>query len=234
MPDANFDQSDAFSIEATLGDPLPADPLSIWKAWFDEAREKAVQPNPNAMTLATIEPDGSPSARIVLCKGMNLEPDAGYIVFYTNYEGRKGKALTANPRAALVFHWDDLDKQVRIEGPVVRSPASESDAYYASRPLESRLGAWASRQSQPIESRDKLLEQVVEVMQRFSVDVFSDAPPPIPRPPFWGGYRVWAQAVEVWLGGPGRLHDRARWTRALTPTEGGFTPGPWSATRLQP
>ena len=217
-----------------LGDPLPADPLSIWKAWFDEAREKKIQPNPNAMTLATIDPDGSPSARIVLCKGMNLEPDAGYIVFYTNYDGRKGNALAANPRAALVFHWDDLDKQVRIEGPVVKSPAAESDAYYASRPLESRLGAWASRQSQPIESRDKLLEQVVEVMQRFSVDVFSDAPPPIPRPPFWGGFRVWAQAVEVWLGGPGRLHDRARWTRALTQKDGGFTPGPWSATRLQP
>lgn len=234
MPDANFDQSDAFSIEATLGDPLPADPLAIWKEWFDEAREKKVQPNPNAMTLATIEPDGSPSARIVLCKGMNLAADAGYIVFYTNYDGRKGKALAANPRAALVFHWDDLDKQVRIEGPVVKSPDAESDAYYASRPLESRLGAWASKQSQPIESRDKLLEQVVEVMQRFSVDVFSDTPPPIPRPPFWGGFRVWAQAVEVWLGGPGRLHDRARWTRSLTPGAIGFTPGPWSATRLQP
>lgn len=233
MP-GNFDQSDAYAIPDLLPDPLPADPWGLFKGFYDEARAKRVQPNTNAMTLATVDADGTPSARIVLCKDMNLAPEAGYIVFHTNYRGRKGRALEANPRCALVFHWDDLDKQVRVEGTAVKSPAEESDAYFRTRALESRIGAWASEQSQPLGSRDDLMGRVAEVVERFKVDLFSDAVQEIPRPAHWGGFRVWAGAVEVWVGGPGRVHDRARWERTLTAREGGFDVGPWRATRLQP
>ena len=220
-------------MDELIPDPLPPDPLAVWKQWFDEAHQKKVQPNPNCFTLATIDPDGRPSARIVLCKGMNIAPNAGYVVFHTNYQGRKGLALAANPRAACVFHWDDLDKQVRIEGPVVKSPAAESDAYFNTRPIERRIGAWASNQSQPLQSREQLLQQAMEIMLRFGV-AMDDESAVIPRPPHWGGFRVWAETVEIWIGGPGRLHERARWIRPLTPSADGFTPGSWSATRLQP
>jgi pyridoxamine 5'-phosphate oxidase len=234
MTPGNADQSDAFEIEQTLPEPLPSDPWGIFREWFERARRDRVQPNPHAMTLATIDPDGRPSARIVLCKGMDLSPAAGYIVFYTNYEGRKARALLANSRAALVMHWDTLDLQVRMEGLCVQSPAEESDAYFKTRPVESRIGAWASRQSRPIASREALLEQVAEVVARFGVTLDDPEKAVIPRPPFWGGFRFWADAVELWVGGPGRVHDRARWTRPLTEREGGLTPGPWQATRLQP
>jgi pyridoxamine 5'-phosphate oxidase len=234
MPDALLE---AYGSEM-LPDPLPAEPFALFRAWFDEAHQRRVQPNPNAMTLATVDPDGRPSARIVLCKAIHEDP--GRIVFYTNYNGRKGAALAANPRASLVFHWDPLDRQARIEGPVLRSPAEESDAYFRSRRLESRLGAWASDQSRPVESREKLLEQVAERARELGVDLSKIADggggedAEIPRPPHWGGYRVWAERVELWCAGTGRVHDRAEWTRSLTPAGDGYTGGPWSATRLQP
>lgn len=231
--DPPTDRSDPFSMDELLPEPLPPDPLAVWKAWYDEAHDKRVQPNPNCFTLATIDPDGRPSARIVLCKGMNLAPGAGYIVFHTNYQGRKGRALAAHPRACAVFHWDHLDKQVRIEGPVLKSPVAESDAYYRTRPLERRIGAWASRQSEPLESREQLLMQAMEVVQRFGI-AMDDERAELPRPAHWGGYRLWAEWVEVWIGGPGRLHERARWTRTLAPAGEGFSPGPWASTRLQP
>ena len=238
MPPRNADQSDAYAIPDLLPDPLPTTPWGLFREWYDQARTQRVQPNTNAMTLATIDPDGTPSARIVLCKDMNLGDDAGYLVFHTNYHGRKGRALAAHPRCALVFHWDDLDKQVRIEGHAARSPEAESDAYFRTRALESRIGAWASQQSEPLDSREALMGRVAEVIQRFEVDLFSDREQVIPRPPHWGGFRVWARAVEVWVGGPGRVHDRARWERSLAPVPRGggrgFDPGPWSRTRLQP
>lgn len=223
-----------FSSAHTLGDPLPPDPLAVWKQWFDEAHARRVQPNPDAFALATVEPGGAPAVRMVLCRGMNLAPDAGYIVFFTNYDSRKGRALSSNPRAAALFHWDVLDRQVRIEGPVVRSPSEESDAYFASRPVESRIAAWASRQSEPIESREALLMQAMDVIRRLNLDLDRLEGSHIPRPPNWGGFRLWAETVELWLSAPGRLHDRARWTRSLTSRSHGFVPGPWLATRLQP
>ncbi|MDX2115531.1 MAG: pyridoxamine 5'-phosphate oxidase [Planctomycetota bacterium] len=229
--------SDSFEPEELLPEALPEEPWWFFTAAWREAHDRRLQPNPNCFTLATIDPDGRPSARIVLCKDMNLAPDAGYIVFHTNRQGRKGRALAANPRAAAVFHWDDLDKQVRIEGPVVHSPDAESDAYFDSRPLERRIGAWASNQSQPLDSRETLVMQAMEVMQRFGVSL-DDQDARIPRPPHWGGFRLWAEAVELWVGAPGRLHERARWTRALqphqTPQGPSFRPGSWSRTRLQP
>ncbi len=180
------------------------------------------------MTLAVATASGELSARIVLCK--QLEPAAGSLVFFTNYHSRKGRALEENPRAAAVFHWDTLDRQIRLEGGIARVSAAESDAYFATRPWESRIGAWASQQSQPIPSRDAFVEQIRGVMARFGID--PQNPPAagddihIPRPPHWGGYRLTAQHVELWCSAPGRLHDRAVWKRS---PDGG-----WTATRLQP
>lgn len=226
----------AFTTGERLPDHLPGEPFAHFESWFREARDNAIQPNPNAMTLATVDPDGRPSSRIVLCKSIEREP--GCVVFYTNYTSRKGRALGANPRASLTFHWDPYDRQVRVEGPVTRTSEDESDAYFRTRAWQSRVGAWASDQSEPIESRQKLLEQVAKRGAKLGVDVAKAAVTRgdihIPRPPHWGGFRVWAERVELWCGGVGRVHDRAHWTRELTPSGEGFSPGPWSATRLQP
>lgn len=235
MPE--IDLSAIFSPHNTLPDSLPADPWPLFRDWFDEATSGKVTPNPNAFTLACLDENGIPTARIVLCKKML---DAGAIVFHTNYLSRKGRGLTAHPRAAAVFHWDSLEKQVRIEGMVVKSPAAESDAYFKTRGWENRLGAWASDQSQPIESREALLFKVAEAMDKVGVsikDIMDNGNDvAIPRPPHWGGWRLWAERIELWIGGPGRVHDRAVWTRTLKPSasEAEFAFGPWTSTRLQP
>ena len=240
----NFDQSDAApGGPETLPEPLPADPLPLFEAWFDEALERRLQPNPNAMTVATLGPQGELSARIVLCKGYDLR--AGYVEFYTNGQSRKGAALAANPRAALLFHWDALDRQIRIEGPVSRVPPAKADEYFASRHPLSRVGAWASAQSEPIGSRDAFDEKVRAAAARFGVDLAAIAQPgapdvAIPRPAHWGGWRVWAERVELWIGRAGRIHDRALWTRELRPTgdeDLAFSAagdGAWRVSRLQP
>ena len=184
------------------------------------------------MVLATTTPEGHPSARVVLCK--DIQPVPGFIVFYTNYESRKGRELAANARAAVVMHWDHLHRQVRVEGRIVKAPAADSDAYFASRALESRVGAWASQQSQPIESRARLVSAVAAASKKFGV-AEGKGEAQVPRPPHWGGFRLWAESVELWVEGDARIHDRARWTRTLTPHgETQFEAGPWSATRLQP
>jgi pyridoxamine 5'-phosphate oxidase len=209
-----------------LGNPLPAEPLLLASEWLAEAWRRRLQPNPNAMTLATATLEGWPTARIVLCKDVVGVP--GYVVFYTNFQSRKGLELARNPRAAAVMHWDHMHRQVRIEGLVQTAPAADSDAYFASRARDSRIGAWASAQSQPVASREALLAQVREAAARFSEGA-------VPRPSFWGGYRLWAEAVELWVAGQARIHDRARWTRTLEQaSDGSMRPGPWSATRLQP
>lgn len=225
--------------EDSLPDELPADPFPLFQSWFDEAHARKVQPNPNAMSLATIDADGTPSVRIVLCKG--IDAARGFIAFYTNYRGRKGRALEANPRAGVCFHWDALDRQVRIEGPVTRSPEAESDAYFKTRPLDRQLGAWASDQSEPIASREALFEKAAMVMARFCSDpnLKPGEIPEIPRPPHWGGYRLWAARIEVWIGSSARMHDRAVWVRPLAGATvdgvpGYVAQGPWEATRLQP
>ncbi len=215
---------------------LPAEPLAVAAHWLAEAWRDRRQPNPNAMVLATTTNDGHPSARVVLCK--DIAPQPGYVVFYTNYRSRKGWELAANPRAAAVMHWDHAHRQVRIEGPVVMAPAADSDAYFASRAWQSRLGAWASAQSEPIGTRQLLLAAVAAAARRFGApdparETASDVT--IPRPPHWGGYRLWADTVELWVEGEGRIHDRARWSRTLTARQDGqFEAGSWTATRLQP
>ena len=208
-----------------LPSKLPADPMPLVAEWLAQAREQKIQPNPDSMVVATSTPDGQPSARVVLCK--KLVADPGYAVFFTNYESRKGAELAANPRVAGVLHWDTWSRQVRLEGRVVLSPAAESDEYFASRALDSRIGAWASLQSQPLDSRTTLLKRVAVEAARHGT-----APT---RPPHWGGYHFWPDALELWCEGAFRVHDRARWTRTLLPAGAtGFEPGPWQATRLYP
>jgi pyridoxamine 5'-phosphate oxidase len=214
-----------------LPEPLPESPLGLFTQWFAEARAQSVQPNPDAMVLATVGADATPSARVVLCK--RIDP-SGYLVFFTNYRSRKACELSEHPRAAVVMHWDAMHRQVRIEGTVVRSPAAESDEYFASRALASRVGAWASRQSEPLESRAALAQEVARFERQFGVDPIAGSGQ-VPRPPHWGGFRLWIDRLELWVEGPGRIHDRAVWTRELRAQDGfTFTGGPWSATRLNP
>jgi pyridoxamine 5'-phosphate oxidase len=222
-----------------LPDPLPAEPLAVVSRWMDQAWAARRQPNANTMVLATSTRDGRPAARVVLCK--DIVPQPGYVVFYTNYLSSKGRQLKENPRAAAVIHWDALHRQVRIEGLVVTAPAADSDSYFAARSWDKRVGAWASAQSEPVASRAVLERAVAAAAQRFGTPVPGTAEADakfdvaIPRPPHWGGYRLWADAVELWVEGEARIHDRARWSRTLTPGAGeAIAAGPWSVTRLQP
>jgi pyridoxamine 5'-phosphate oxidase len=223
-----------------LPEPLPAEPLGVVARWLADAWAARRQPNANAMVLATSTADGRPSARVVLCR--DVVPQPGYVVFYTNYQSSKGRQLTDNPRAAAVLHWDALGRQVRLEGAVVQSPATESDAYFAARSWDKRVGAWASAQSEPVPSRAALERAVAAAAQRFgtpihgSPGVDENLKVDVPRPPHWGGYRLWADAVELWVeGSKGRIHDRARWSRTLRSAPGGaFEASAWQVTRLQP
>lgn len=238
---APTDPGNVDAVRAWLTEPFPSDPLPALQEWIDEASTKNLQPNPNAMSLATVDEDGRPSARIVLCRGVDLQ--AGYIEFFTNTESRKGLALGANPYAAALFHWDDLNRQVRIEGPIVRTPDDRADEYFATRHPVARLGAWASDQSRPIESREALDARVRGAGERFGIDLGRlakegrDMRVDVPRPKHWGGYRVYAERVELWIGRDGRIHDRALWTRGLTRTsdaEFAFRASAWRVSRLQP
>lgn len=229
-----------------LPDTLPTNPLPLANRWLEEAWQAGTQPNPNAMVLATVDDTGRPSARVVLCKEINST--GGYVAFFTNYDSRKGLELAANGRAAIVMHWDALHRQLRIEGQARLAPTAESDAYFASRPWQRRVGAWASAQSRPLRLRSDLETAVVQSAKRFGVPVPGpeDSVPvttSIPRPPFWGGYYLWIEALELWTEGGSRLHDRARWTRSIEFAPGDLPGqvsrqaprlGAWAATRLQP
>jgi pyridoxamine 5'-phosphate oxidase len=222
----------------TLPDPLPDNPLELAAQWLSQAQRDAAQPNPNSMILATVDSRGYPSARVVLCK--EIAAQQGYIVFYTNYRSRKGSELAANPRAAVVFHWDHLHRQVRAEGQVELLSDAENDSYFRTRVWQKQLGAWASQQSQPVESRQALAAAVVHEARRFGIPYGgpgSQEPESItvsvPRPPNWGGYRLYVDAIELWVEGEYRIHDRARFTRPLATADTNANL-PWASTRLQP
>ena len=191
---------------------VPVNPLPLFKLWFDQA-VRAECPEPNSMTLATADKAGNPSARIVLLKGA----DENGFSFFTNYESQKGKELAVRPQAALLFHWHELERQIRIQGVVERISAAESDEYFHSRPFASRIGAWASPQSSAIPNREFL----EEAEKRLKVEL-GDAPP---RPAHWGGYRLHPTEMEFWQGRPSRLHDRIHYKLD------GLT---WKVSRLAP
>jgi pyridoxamine 5'-phosphate oxidase len=192
------------------------DPLRQFERWLKEALAAGL-PEPNAMTLATVGANGRPSTRVVLIKGY----DARGVVWYTNYQSRKGRELESLPYAALQFHWVELERVVRIEGRVERVSAAESDAYYATRPLDSRLGAWASPQSEVIASRAILVANAAKVAARYALNP--------PRPPHWGGYRLAPDRWEFWQGRKSRLHDRLSYR-----PEGGPEGDLWLRERLAP
>ncbi|MDP3274154.1 MAG: pyridoxamine 5'-phosphate oxidase [Deltaproteobacteria bacterium] len=211
LADLRTDYAQHTLDEAMTGD----DPLRFFAQWFDQACECKVN-EPNAMTLATIDPDGSPSARIVLLKAI----DARGLTFFTNRQSRKGRALAHDPRASLVFFWPELERQVRIAGLTEWVEDFDSDSYFATRPRESQLGAWASMQSSVATSREHLDASMHEVTARFDGQI-------VPRPPHWGGYRLSPTAFEFWQGRRSRMHDRVHFARALGETD-------WRKERLFP
>jgi pyridoxamine 5'-phosphate oxidase len=191
---------------------MPPDPLARVRAWLDDAAAAGIE-EPAAAALATADGEGRPALRFVLVRGI----DERGARFFTNYDSRKARQLAANPRAALTFYWQPLERQLRLEGSVERLAPEESDAYFASRARESRIGAWASRQSRELASRAELDARVDEIAARFPADV--------PRPEFWGGFLLRPDLVEFWTGRPSRLHDREEWRRG---------PEGWSVRRLNP
>ena len=212
-------------------DPLPADPMPIIAEWLSEAFADGRQPNPHAVALATIDEAGDPAVRMVLVQ--RVEPDPGAVVFFTNRASRKGLDLAVRPRASAAFHFGPMGRQVRVTGPVTLVSEADSDAYFATRPADAQVGAWASQQSQPLESRAALLAEMDRLAAQYGADLSASAPcPRVPRPPRWGGYRLHAERVELWHSRPGRIHDRAEGTRSLG--EAGGAPRPWAVQRLQP
>lgn len=203
----------SYDRSALTEENLADAPVALLQRWLDDAIASPEVTDPTAMTLATAETNGQPSARIVLLKGY----DNGELVFFTNYASRKGQALTANPRACALFYWPGIERQIRVEGQVSRLPAELSDTYYHSRPLGSRLGAWASPQSQPI-SRKELEARMVDASRRLGSHP--------PRPDYWGGYVLVPDAIEFWQGRENRLHDRIVYQR--------HQPGQWTHQRLAP
>jgi pyridoxamine 5'-phosphate oxidase len=217
----------------SLPTPAPADPLPIVSGWLAEVTASGRLKNPNAMALATCTRASAPSVRMVLLK--EIAPD-GYAVFYSNYQSRKGMELEQNARAAAMLYWEPLGRQVRFEGPVVRSPAPESDAYFATRPALSQLNAWSSAQSRPLESAADLDRAAAQAARELGIAADgASTSRPVPRPAHWGGYRLWFDTLELWAEGVNRFHERLLYRRSLERVDAfTYRPGGWSVQQLQP
>lgn len=215
------------TVRSSFPGDLPGEPVDLFAAWFTEALAAGL-PEPNAMVLATASAEGVPSARTVLLKGYGTD---GFR-FFTNHTSRKGRDLAANPRAALVFPWHAIHRQVRVSGPVRRLSAEDSAAYFRTRPYGSQIGAWASRQSSVVGSREELEARFAELAEKWPDPAVVAGAEEVPTPPFWGGYLVIPEEIEFWQGRPDRMHDRIRYRRAAT--EGGDETGGWVVERLCP
>ena len=218
-----------------LSQSMTQNPLLLLQSWLKEAMELDLQPNPDTMAIATSNSQGLPNVRMVLCKEINIEE--GYVVFYTNYNSVKSLEIKENPKCSALFHWDKLGYQIRIRGEILQSPDEENDTYFASRHLGSQVGAWASNQSNPVEDREALDDQFKKILDRFNLtsESITRNEQKIPRPPNWGGYRLWIEEIEFWLNQKDRLHDRLHFRRALTiSSEGIETEKKWTVKRLQP
>ena len=214
---------------------MTQNPLLLLQSWLNEAMELDLRPNPDTMAIATSNSQGLPNVRMVLCKEINTEE--GYVVFYTNYNSVKSLEIKENPKCSALFHWDKLGYQIRIRGEILQSPDEENDTYFASRHLGSQVGAWASNQSNPVEDREALDDQFKKILDRFNLtsESITRNEQKIPRPPNWGGYRLWIEEIEFWLNQKDRLHDRLHFRRALTiSSEGIETEKKWIVKRLQP
>eukprot|EP01114_Cavostelium_apophysatum_P024852 TRINITY_DN9902_c0_g1_i1.p1 TRINITY_DN9902_c0_g1~~TRINITY_DN9902_c0_g1_i1.p1 ORF type:complete len:229 (+),score=22.69 TRINITY_DN9902_c0_g1_i1:78-764(+) len=181
---------------------IPDEPMRLFSTWFDEAVQCKIA-DPNAMCLSTVSKEGAPSSRMVLMKGY----DADGITFFTNYESRKGREIIENPKVSLVFYWADMHRQIRIEGEAVAVSKEESLAYYSTRPRDARIGAWASRQSTELVTREQLQDRVAEFTEKFATEEA------IPLPPYWGGFKIFPTCVEFWRGRQSRLHDRVQFRK---------------------
>ena len=218
-----------------LSQSMTQNPLLLLQSWLNEAMELDLQPNPDTMAIATSNSQGLPNVRMVLCKEINTEE--GYVVFYTNYNSVKSMEIKENPKCSALFHWDKLGYQIRIRGEILQSPDEENDAYFASRHLGSQVGAWASNQSDPVVDRQALDDQFRKILDRFNLtnESITRNEQKIPRPPHWGGYRLWVEEIEFWLNQKDRLHDRLHFRRVLTiSSEGIETEKKWAVKRLQP
>ena len=218
-----------------LSQSMTQNPLLLLQSWLNEAVELDLQPNPDTMAIATSNSQGLPNVRMVLCKEINTEE--GYVVFYTNYNSVKSMEIKENPKCSALFHWDKLGYQIRIRGEILQSPDKENDAYFASRHLGSQVGAWASNQSNPVVDRQALDDQFRKILDRFNLtnESITRNEQKIPRPPHWGGYRLWIEEIEFWLNQKDRLHDRLHFRRVLTiSSEGIETEKKWAVKRLQP
>ncbi len=215
-----FDSTnDSFDDDLIFDDPLPDSPFGLAQEWFDFAVNHADKRHWNSFQLSTVTPEGQPSARTLLMKDFDVP--TGELTFYTNYESRKAHDIAANPKVSLIFHWDSIERQIRIEGIATKASDAISDAYFTTRDRESQIGAWASKQSEPLAGWDDLLGEILHFGMKFPADQS------VPRPPHWGGYIVRPTAFEFWHGRTGRVHERVGYTRSTAS-------GPWNATWLNP
>ena len=209
-------------------------PLSTLQDWMKKVSDSDTQPNPNCMTVSTVDSNGLPNSRMVLCRELNIEE--GHLTFYTNYSSIKSKELESNAKCSVLFHWDKFGLQVRLRGTAIRCSNSKNDAYFSTRALGSQVAAWASDQSKEIESLEMMDTSYQKIMDKFKINNLANDPEKeIPRPDFWGGYEIWVGEIELWKNQKNRFHDRLKFTRNISIENGNIEADKeWSIIRVQP